>query len=195
MDRDPSALDRRAAYQLLIGCIVPRPIGWITSLSSAGVVNLAPFSFFNGVSSSPPIVMVAVGPRRSGPKDTRVNIEATREFVVNLVTPPLAEKMVLTSREFPPDVSELAEAKLAAAPSAKVKPPRVADSPVHLECVLHRLVDVEATALILGRVVHVHVDDRVVTDGLVDPRKLEVVGRLGADWYCRVGNPFEIPRT
>jgi len=194
MDIDPASLDRRAAYQLMISCIIPRPIAWVTTLSKEGVVNLAPFSYFNGVSSFPPIVSIAVGSRRDGRKDTWINVEETGEFVVNIVTKETADAMVLTSKELPHNVSEMELAKLESEPSLKVKPPRVKASPVHLECVRYKIVEVESSALILGRVVHYHVRDSVATNGLVDPAKVSVVGRLGGDAYALVDGMFDLKR-
>jgi flavin reductase (DIM6/NTAB) family NADH-FMN oxidoreductase RutF len=190
---DPDALDRRAAYRLMISAIVPRPIAFVTSLHGS-VVNLAPFSYFNAVSTSPPIVMIAVGSRKDGKKDTWRNIEETREFVVNVVVPGLMDAVIIGAQDHPRDVSELAVAKLTPLPSRKVKPPRVAESPIHLECTLEKIVEVAdpstplgaGTALILGRVVLAHVRDELVKDGAVDPTLLEFVGRLGGDLYARV---------
>jgi flavin reductase (DIM6/NTAB) family NADH-FMN oxidoreductase RutF len=194
MEIDPASLDRRAAYQLMISCIIPRPIAWVTSLSKEGVVNLAPFSYFNGVSSFPPIVSIAVGSRRGGRKDTWVNVEETGEFVVNVVVPETAEAMVATSQELAHNQSELDLVKLTPVPSTKVKPPRLKESPVHLECTLYRIVEVEGSALILGRVVQYHVDDRVMRGGVVDPSLVTFVGRLGGDGYSLVNNVFEVKR-
>lgn len=195
MQIDLDALDRRGAYRALISLIVPRPIAWVSTLHASGKVNLAPFSFFNGVSSKPPVVSVAVGPRRNGPKDTRVNVERTGEFVVNMVTPDLADAMVRSSIEYPPEISELEEAGLTAAPSARVAVPGVAESPIRLECRKLQIVEIEGgTALILGRVVGVHVEDRLWADGAVDPSRIAFLGRLGDDFYTRVDTRFECRR-
>ena len=194
MEIDPASLDRRAAYHLMISCIVLRPIAWVTSLSKEGIVNLAPFSYFNGVSSHPPIVSIAVGSRKSGKKDTWVNVEETKEFVVNVVVSETAVAMVVTSAELPHNQSELDLVKLTPLPSLKVKPPRLKESPIHLECTLYRIVEVEGSALILGRVVQYHVDDAVLRNGVVDPRLLTFVGRLGGDGYTRVTDTLDIKR-
>ncbi len=191
---DPASLDRRGAYQLMISCIIPRPIAWVTSLSKEGVVNLAPFSYFNGVSSFPPIVSIAVGSRKGGKKDTWINIEETREFVVNVVVSETAEAMVATSEELPHNRSELELVKLTPLPSLKVKPPRIKESPIHLECSLYKIVEVEGSALILGRVEQYHVDDAVLRGGTVDPGLLTFVGRLGGDGYTRVTDVLDIKR-
>jgi len=186
MEIDPAALDRKQRYLLQISTIIPRPIAFVTTLSEAGVVNLAPFSYFNAVSSSPPVVMINVGSTKRGRKDTWRNIETTRDFVIHIVTPDLMNAVIIGAREYPPEVSELAEAGLTAIPSKRVKTPRVKESPVAMECALEKIVEVEGNAVILGRIVLFHIDDRVMTDGVVDASKLTFIGRLGADLYCRV---------
>ncbi len=195
MQIDPAALSPRDAYRLMISCIIPRPIAFVTTLSKEGVSNLAPFSFFNGVSSHPPVVSIAVASRRDGSrKDTRQNIEETGEFVVNVVVPDLMDAVITGAKELPPNVSELELSKEPTLPSVKVKPPRLANSPVQMECTLLRIVEVEGTGLILGRVAIYHVKDDVLRDGRVDPRKLTFVGRMGDDLYCRVNDLFERKR-
>ncbi len=195
MQIDPAAVAPREAYRLLISCVIPRPIAFVTTLSKEGVTNLAPFSFFNGVNSDPPVISIAVGSKREGSKkDTWRNIEDTGEFVVNVVTPELMDGVIVGARELPHNVSELELSGLATLPSVKVKPPRVALSPVHLECTLLQVVEVEDVGLILGRVGLIHVKDEVATDGVVDPRKMTFVGRLGGDLYCRVSDLFERKR-
>ncbi len=195
MELDPAALDRKQSYFLQISCIIPRPIALVTSVSKEGVVNLAPFSYFNGVSSSPPIISIAVGTRKGGArKDTWRNIEESGEFVVNVVVPDLMDAVIIGAKDHPPEVSELELSKLPSVPSKRVKPPRLWDSPISMECSLYKLVDVEGTALILGRILLYHVRDDLVTDGQVDPHRLTFVGRLGADWYCRVNDIFEHKR-
>lgn len=195
MEIDPSALGGRDLYRLMISCIIPRPIAFVTTLSREGVSNLAPFSFFNGVSSDPPVISIAVGARRDGSKkDTWRNIEETGEFVVNVVVPDLMDAVITGAKELPPNVSELELSKEPTLPSVKVKPPRLANSPVQMECTLLRIVEVEGTGLILGRVAIYHVKDDVLRDGRVDPRKLTFVGRMGDDLYCRVNDLFERKR-
>jgi flavin reductase (DIM6/NTAB) family NADH-FMN oxidoreductase RutF len=195
MDIDPAGLGGRDLYRLMISCIIPRPIAFVTTLSREGVSNLAPFSFFNGVSSDPPVVSIAVGSRRDGSKkDTWRNIEETGEFVVNVVVPELMDAVITGAKDLPHNVSELELSKEPTLPSLKVKPPRLANSPVSLECTLLRVVEVEDTGLILGRVVYYHLKDEVVRDGRVDPRKLTFVGRMGDDLYCRVNDLFERKR-
>ena len=196
MDFDPAALSPRDAYRLMISCIIPRPIAFVTTLSREGATNLAPFSFFNGVSSDPPVVSIAVASKRDGSKkDTWRNIEETGEYVINVVVPELMDAVIIGAKELPHGVSELDLSGLKTLPSTKVKPPRLEASPINLECTLLRIVEVEETALILGRVVMVHAKDEIVDGGRVDPRRLTFVGRLGDDLYCRVNDLFERKRT
>jgi flavin reductase (DIM6/NTAB) family NADH-FMN oxidoreductase RutF len=194
LEIDPAKLDRKEAYKLMISLIVPRPIAFVTSVSQTGHANLAPFSFFNGVSSHPPIVMIAVGGRKDGRKDTWNNIEATGEFVVNVVVPEIVDAMVLASRDYPPEVDEIAVTGLTPVPSRTVKPPRIAESPVQMECRLEKLVEVAGTAVILGRVLLYHVQDTLLEDGAVAPDKLRPVARLGGDLYAHLGEIFAKPR-
>jgi flavin reductase (DIM6/NTAB) family NADH-FMN oxidoreductase RutF len=195
MELDLSALDRRAAYRAMISMIIPRPIAFVSTMGPAGNVNLAPFSYFNGVSSAPPIISISVGPKRTGRKDTSANIERTGEFVVNVVVPELMPGVIVGATDHPPDASELELAKLTPAPSTKIRTPGVKESPIRMECTRHQVVEVAGgTSLILGRVVHVHVDDAVWVDGRVDPKRLTFVGRLGDDFYCRVNDIFGAAR-
>jgi flavin reductase (DIM6/NTAB) family NADH-FMN oxidoreductase RutF len=187
LEIDPAHLDRRSAYSLMISLIVPRPIAWVSSISPEGAANLAPFSYFNGISSQPPILMIAVGSRRGERKDTWRNIEQTREFVVNAVVPEVMDAMVISSGEFPPGVDEFKEAGVTPLASVRVKPPRVAESPVSMECALERIVEVGGTALILGKVLLYHVRDDLMEQGAVEPTRLRPVARLGDDYYAYLG--------
>jgi len=194
LEIDPAQLDRRAAYKLMISLIVPRPIAWVSTISPGGSLNLAPFSYFNGISSHPPIVMIAVGARRGERKDTWRNIEQTREFAISVVVPELVDAMVLSSGEFPPEVDEFKEAGVTPFYSTRIKPPRIAESPVSLECTLEKIVEVAGSALILGRVVLYHVREDLLVEGSVDPRKLMPVARLGDDFYSHLGEVFQRSR-
>jgi flavin reductase (DIM6/NTAB) family NADH-FMN oxidoreductase RutF len=199
---DPDTLSPRDAYRLLISCVVPRPIGWTSTLSLEGIPNLAPYSFFNGVGGNPPMLMIACGPRRLAtgeiiPKDTLHNIQQTGEFVVNLVDASLAQAMNLTSGEYPYGVDEFSLAGLEMAPSLKVRPPRVAASPVALECVSTQIVPVEGTryTLVIGRVVAFHIREGLLREnGLVDAALLNPVARLGGDEYALLGEIFSLAR-
>ena len=197
---DFAAIGAQNAYKLLISTIVPRPIAWVTTEDVDGTLNAAPFSFFNAVSGDPPVVTIGIGGRAPGDvKDTGGNIRRTGQFVVNLVSDALAGQMNVTAIDFPKSVDELVEAGLRTAASAKVKPPRIADSPVSLEC--ERLVIVEVgvdRAVVLGKVLAIHVGDEFVLDPVrchVDTPRLGLIGRMhGRGWYARTTDRFEMPR-
>jgi flavin reductase (DIM6/NTAB) family NADH-FMN oxidoreductase RutF len=200
MTINPAEADARDVYHALVGIVTPRPIAWVSSLDESGRVNLAPFSFFNVFGSNPPVVVFSPTTRRDGSKkDTQLNVEATGEFVVNAAVEPVAAAVNATSAEIPRGESEAARAGLTLVPSLLVKPPRVAESPAHLEC---RLLQVVATGgkplsanLVVGEVVLVHVDDAVLgPDGRVDPARLHTVGRMGGDAYCRTSDLFRMAR-
>lgn len=200
MELDPATRESRLNYHFLTSAIVPRPIAWVTTVDPAtGVVNAAPFSWFQAVCADPPMVMLAIQRRGDGSlKDTVRNARATQEFVVNVSPRALAEQMVQTSAEYPPDVSELEAAGLATAPSAKVRPPRIAASPVHLECRLRQEIPLGGkggTSLLLGEVVHFAADDAVLdARGNVDPRKLVLAARLGGSEYVDTERFFTLRR-
>jgi flavin reductase (DIM6/NTAB) family NADH-FMN oxidoreductase RutF len=177
--------------------VAPRPIGWISSISAKGAVNLAPYSFFNGVNSRPPMVMFA----SEGRKDSVRNIEETGEFVCNLATWDLREAMNETSAPMPHGENEMARAGLAPAPSVLVKPPRVAAAPCALECKLVRIVRMEThrhepvdSHVVFGEVVGVHIEDRFIVDGVLDTAALRPVARCGYDQYAVVDSLFSMAR-
>ncbi len=182
-------------------CVVPRPIGWISTLSAGKVVNLAPYSFFNGIASAPPMVMFASNGQASNPtKDSLANCAETGEFVFNMATWDLRAAMNRSSAPVGRNVDEFELAGLEKAPSRLVKPPRVRSSPIHMECVVHQIVDLPSTepgarnALVLGRVLGIHIDDAVLTDGLIDMAKVRPIARLGYMDYTRVDLVFDLPR-
>ncbi len=202
MELDPSTISQQSMYKLMIGSIVPRPIGWISTVGADGIFNLAPFSFFNAVCSNPPTVLFCVTARRGDTlqKDTLRNVLATGEFVVNIVSQELAEQMNLTSAELPSDISEFEFARLTPVPALTVKAPRVAESLVHYECTLDRTVPVNAdeqggATVVFGRVQHVHIaDDILIGVDKIDPHKLRPVGRMAGASYARISDIFEMPR-
>jgi len=189
-------LSPRDAYRLLIACVVPRPIAWVSTVDAEGRANLAPFSFFGGVTARPPTVVVSVGWTKGRRKDTAANLLATGEAVVHLPPRPLAEKMVATSAEAAPGEDEFELAGLTKARSVDVRPPRVADAPLAMEArVAHHMpVGEGPTDLFLLEVVRFHLRDDVLRDGLPDPRLLDAVGRLGGSSYCTSTEVFDIPR-
>lgn len=186
------------SYKLVVSTVVPRPIAWVTTLDTEGRVNAGAFSFFNAMVSDPLVVAIGIGPKGSGVKDTGENIRTTREFVVNLVSDALAEQMNITAIDFPAGQDELVEAALTTAPSAKVKPPRIAEAPVSLECRRYTALDIGRHAVVFGEVVAIWVQDDCVLDAAkcyVDTPKLGLVGRMhGRGWYARTTDLREIPR-
>ncbi len=197
---DVSRTDPLTAYRTLIDVVTPRPIAWVTTVDAEGRVNLAPFSFYNAVGSNPPVVVFSPGRKRDGSrKDTLQNVEATREFVVNAAVADLAAQVNLSSAELPHGESEVELTGLTLLPSVHVRPPRLAESPVHLECVVLQVLSLGdgpgAANLVIGEVVLFHVADAVLDGrGRVDPRKLRAIGRLGGDSYCHTTDVFEMKR-
>lgn len=187
-------------YHALIGIVTPRPIAWVSSVDAEGRVNLAPFSFFNVFGSNPPVVVFSPTLRRDrSKKDTLQNIEETGEFVINAAVAELAEQVNLSSMEIPRGESEVELTGLTLAPSRRVRAPRVAESPAHLECRLRQVLTIGdgpgCANLVIGDVLLVEVADRVLgPDGRIDPRKLPMAARLGGDWYCRTTDLFQLER-
>ena len=195
---DPDDHKTLTLYRLMTSVIVPRPIGWVSTLSEDGVLNLAPFSYFQGVASKPPLLSLCIGRRgrERRKKDTLVNIEATREFVVNIVDEDLAAACVLSSGEFDPDVDEFAFTGLETAPSRKIKPPRVARSPIAMECVLERAIDLadDTITMVIGEVKLFQIREGLRSGDTVDIAKLRPMARLGAALYAPIREVIEIPR-
>jgi flavin reductase (DIM6/NTAB) family NADH-FMN oxidoreductase RutF len=183
MHIEPASLPPSDVYRFLIGAVVPRPIAWVSSRAVNGDTNLAPFSYFIAISSKPPLIGVAINERDGDPKDTLRNIRETGEWVVNVVSEPLLPAMVRTSGEWPRGTSEFAVAGVTEAPSVKVRAPRVLESPIHLECRLHRDLPLGNSVLVVGEVVFADVDDAMLTEGRIDAEKLRPVGRLGGELY------------
>lgn len=201
MEFADQALPWQSVYKIMTGAIVPRPIGWISTVDAHGVPNLAPYSFFNAVCSNPPTLLFCPAIRATDRerKDTLKNVIATGEFVVNIVTESLAEAMNLTSAEYPPEVSEFDEAGLTPAPSMAVRAPRVAESPIHFECKLDQIITIGETpggaSIVVGRVVHIHVADEVfIAPDKIDVRALKPVGRLAGTTYSRTRDLFDLKR-
>ena len=194
-------MPQREVYKLLVGGIVPRPIAWISTVSPDGRANLAPFSFFNGVSSAPPTVMISIQRNDDGSaKDTWRNIEATREFVVNSVSFPDAERMNQTSAPYPYGVSEFEKAGVTAVPSEKVKPPRVREARLQMECRLHEAIEIRddhgvpSCTIVIGRVLLFHIAPEIYEKGRVLIAPYDPISRLGGFDYARVAPPFSIVR-
>jgi flavin reductase (DIM6/NTAB) family NADH-FMN oxidoreductase RutF len=190
-----SDVSHHERYKLLISFVLPRPIAWVTTIGPSGVVNAAPFSFFNVFAEDPPLVMFAVNKRPDGRlKDTWLNIQRTGEFVINLTDEPLAQAMHDSSGDFPPNVGEPDYLGLKLAPSVDIKPPRLADAPWSLECKTWQVLNVkDDRQLIIGEGLRFHVRDE-----LWDPKAMRVhmdryhpVGRMFADRYCRTDDRME----
>lgn len=199
MDIDPQTMPVRDRYKLMIGSILPRPIAWVSSISPDGITNLAPFSFFTGITAEPMTICFAPVNNRDGKcKDTLINIRATKQFVVNLATEANVEKMNQTSANYPYGVSEFTQAGVTPVPSLKVKPPRVKESPISMECQLNQIVTLSTGPLggqlVIGNVVLFHADDAVWNKGELRHQDLKTVGRMEGIWYTRTRDAFELPR-
>ena len=211
MNVRPTDLSYSDFYRLLISSVGPRPIAWVSTVSAAGQPNLAPFSFFNAVCGKPPLLVFAPGIRRLKPvnaapdtpftgevKDTLRNVRETKEFVINVVTYELAERMNLTSGEYKASVNEFELAGLTPRAATLVRPPMVAESPVNFECKLYQIVDFSSepggASLVIGEIVYLHVDDALMKDGHLDADSLDLIGRMGGNQYARTTQRFEMVR-
>ena len=191
---DPATAERRQIYRLLVGSVVPRPIGWASTVSKTGVTNLAPFSFFTVVCVVPPMISLTIArnPDRSE-KHTLTNIRDTGEFCFNVVTQPVWKAMVDSANAFPADDSEFSKTGLTPIPSVKVKAPRVKEVPIHFECKLERVLELGPYKhpLVIGEVVMMHVNPACMTGNYIDMRKLDPIGRLNGFFYSTIGEIFE----
>jgi flavin reductase (DIM6/NTAB) family NADH-FMN oxidoreductase RutF len=204
-----SELPHRELYNILLSSVAPRPIAWVSTINAAGQPNLAPFSFFNCVCVSPPLLAFATSlraPKNSSPpadalgegKDTLRNIRETKEFVINVVTYDLFQAMNLTSGEYEPAVNEFKLAGLTQQTSKVVRPPRVGESPVSFECKLRQILDFssapDGTSLVIGEIMAVHIDDAHLQDGRIDRDSLDLIGRMGGIQYTRTTERMELAR-
>lgn len=203
MKIDLAGLEQRELHHLVSSAVVPRPIAWVSTVDKDGIFNLAPFSAYCVVSVSPAIVGFNVAPTRDGKKkDTLRNIEATKDFVINVVTETLAEAMNVTSAPYPPEVDEFKEAGLTPVKADLVKPPMVAESPVNMECRLTQILEFgkapKMSYFVIGEVLRIHIKDELYVNGAIDMSKLKAIGRLGggigSDMYCRTSNSFVMRR-
>ena len=198
MELDINALDRPVRYKLLTSLVVPRPIALVTTITDGDIVNAAPFSYFNVLGEDPPILIISADARPSGKmKDTVHNISTNKEFVVNLVDEGIAEQMHGTSVDAPTEMSEIELVGFNTTPSQRVKPPRIAESPVSFECKLHTQLDFNTRMLFIGQIVWMH-----VRDGIIDPTNMRrlpdayrPVGRLYANRYCRTRDEFALDNS
>ncbi|RUM47081.1 MAG: flavin reductase family protein [Hydrogenothermus sp.] len=196
MKIDVKDLDKSQFYKLMTSVIVPRPIAWISTVSKDGIYNIAPFSYFAGVSSQPPILMVSIGRKENGDKkDTWQNIEDTGEFVVNIVINQLAEKMNITSAPFAPEEDEFEKAGLTPKKADIVQAPLIEEAPINIECRKYEIVNIGKMGVIFGEILKFHIRDDILNEkGYVDTTKLEIVGRMGGANYCLITkeNTFEM---
>jgi flavin reductase (DIM6/NTAB) family NADH-FMN oxidoreductase RutF len=185
---DPSTLGHNDVYKLMMACIVPRPIAWVTSLSPDGVVNAAPFSAFCSVSTEPPMVGVNIGRRGKGLKDSARNILAMKEYVINIADETLMHQLHKCSTEYPSDVSELEQVGLTTAPSEFVRTPRIAEAPVQFECVLVQVLEFGvSTQFFVGEIKRFHVRDGLCFDNKIETAKLRPLARVGGPTYAKLG--------
>jgi flavin reductase (DIM6/NTAB) family NADH-FMN oxidoreductase RutF len=191
---DPAIVSRREVYRLLVGSVVPRPIGWASTLSKNGVTNLAPFSFFTVVCVVPPMISLTIARNPDGSeKHTLRNARDTGEFCINVVTHGVWKEMVDSANGFPEEDSEFSKTGLTPIPSVKVKPPRVKEVPIHFECKLHQVIELgpHRHPLVIGEVVYFHVDPACMTGKYIDMRKLDPIGRLNGFFYATLGEIYE----
>ena len=200
MHIDVSKSEVVSVYHLLVGLVAPRPIAWVTTISTKGIVNLAPFSFFNAFGANPPVVVFSPTLKRDGgKKDTLINIESTGEFVINASTEKHADLINMSSKMLLPDESEVELIGQKTLPSTKVKTPRLADVPFSLECRVLQVIPVGHGAisanLVVGEIVAMHIDDEVLDEkGQPDPRKIKAIARLGGEYWCRTQDLFQLER-
>ncbi|ESU27229.1 hypothetical protein FLJC2902T_22030 [Flavobacterium limnosediminis JC2902] len=201
MHFNPEIIDQKATYKLLTGAVIPRPIGWISSISEDGILNLAPFSFFNAVGEDPPHIMFSTVRPNNSNKDTLNNVLATKQFVVNMVVEDIVEQMNITSQSVESHINEFELAGLTPIPSLKVKAPRVKESPITMECELVHHYTLEdnkygGATIIVGRVVMFHVDESVLLDDFkINMETYKPVARLAGSNYSKLGEIFSIKRT
>lgn len=199
MKIDPKDLDYRDVYRLFMSAVVPRPIALVSTIGENGVFNLAPFSGFATIGVKPSLVHINIGRKRDGQKkDTLVNIESSKDFVINVVNEALAEAMNQSSAEYPSDVDEFKEVGLNPVKADIVKSPMVAESPVNMECQLVEIMEFgdlpRRTSMVIGEVVRVHIKDGLYVNGEIQMPALRVLGRLGGDLYCRTTDIIEMER-
>ncbi len=200
MKIDPATLDVRTAHGLLVGTVVPRPIAFVSTISADGVFNVAPFSFFGVVAVKPMLIGFDANWRRDGQKkNTIVNIESARDFVVNVVNEDLAEAMMKAAETYPSRVDKFKEATLTPVKADIVKSPMVGESPINMECRLIRILEFGdapgVSSFIIGEVVRVHIRDELYVNNEVDMHQLKAIARMGGELYCRTRDIFEMKRT
>jgi len=201
MQFDPNELEHTSVYKLLTGTVIPRPIGWISSISENGINNLAPFSYFNAVGDDPPHIMFSTGRGNNSNKDTLNNVLATKQFVVNMVTEELAEQMNITAQSVPSEIDEFELAGVTPIASHKIKPMRVKESPITFECELVHHYFLEdhkhgGACVVIGRIVMMHFDDNVLLDNYkINLETYRPISRLAGSHYSKLGELFSVKRN
>ena len=196
---DPITNTDRENYKLLIGSIIPRPIAFVTTLSKEGTLNGAPFSYFNIVSSNPPMISLAIQRSMGKQKDTARNIFESKEFVVHIVDEQNVEKVNITAANLPSDQSEIELAKLTPIESVKISVPGITEAKIRMECTLEHSIELgdlesPSTDLLIGKVVQFHIEKNIYEDGRIDPRGLGAVSRLAGNYYAKNGEVYSIER-
>lgn len=202
MKIDPKDLDWYHSHELLTNMVAPRPIAFVSTIGRDGVYNLAPYSYFTAICNSPMIIGFSQGRKKNGQKkDTLVNIERSKEFVIAVVTESIAEAMVKTARAYPIEVDEFREVGLTPARADRVKAPLLVESPINMECRLVQILEFgdapRQNNFIIGEVVQVHIEDEFMADNALQPLKLKMIGRLGGHGraYCRTTDLFNIQKS
>lgn len=197
---DPQSLSVKENYKFLTGSIIPRPIAFVSTLSESGVLNAAPFSYFNALTSDPPLIAISIGRRDGVQKDTSRNAAASGEFVVHIPDETYIEAVNQTAANLGPEESEVELANLTAVESVKVKVPGIAEAKIRMECVIEQIIplggtpDKPAADLLIGRVVHYHIAEDLYSEGRIDAKKLRPVGRLAGANYAKIGDAFSLTR-
>ncbi len=195
---NPDKLSVKERYQLMISSIVPRPIAFVSTISPDGIPNLAPFSYFNGITSTPPTLCFAPGRNKDGgKKDTLVNLEKSGTFAVNMVTEEMVQQMAITATSFPADTNEFEQAGLTALSCQKIEAPRVGESPLSMECKVLQILEIGAQSagggfLVIGQVLLFHVKDEFIKNGNIRVDQMKPVGRLGDNYLTTLGKIFSI---
>ena len=193
---DPSDLDTNSVYKLLIGAVVPRPIAWVSSQSRDGILNLAPYSFFNAASRQPPMLSISIGPRTDGEdyaKDTLTNIRESQEFVINIVSLELANAMHETGKNYPPETDEFKRAGVTPASCEFINTPRVAEAKISMECTVEHILRLGSDFMVIGRMHRYHVNDELISNGRIDIEKLNPLGRMAGN-FTKIETLFDLPQ-
>ena len=196
---DPTNLRPREAHELLTSAVVPRPVAFVSTRGKDGVFNVAPFSFFAGICTTPMLIGFSTANKRGGhKKDTLVNIEFSHDFVINVVTESLAEAMNQASASYPSDVDEFKEVNITPVKADLVSSPMVAESPINMECRLEKILEFgeapRRSSFIIGQVIRVHIKDEYCEGDKLQQSRLKAIGRLGGESYCMTADTFELKR-